>query len=215
MLWSRRASIVMLVMGAVASVWFWQRWSRRLNYWELTNPSPANPTILCYGDSLVAGFGADDPQGTYPVQLGKILGVEVIASGVPGETSEGGWKRLQATRGRSFGVAVVTLGGNDILQRVPWETTQKNLSAIFQEFQSRGALVLFTAVEGPFGGRQKRYRQLCREKGVVMVPDILKGILGNPDLTADPIHPNSAGYRLVAERVAKAAAPFLGRRMAN
>jgi lysophospholipase L1-like esterase len=205
----KKSLILVLASLAVALGGYWYHGTRSLNAWPMVNAQPAGKGILCFGDSLVAGRGADEAKNTYPAQLERLTGVNVLASGVSGETSEDGLKRLQKTRGDSFGIAVVTLGGNDILRKIPWETTQKNLAAIFREFQSRGALVVFTAVEGPLGGREKRYRQLCKEHGVVMVPNILKGILSDPELKADMVHPNSAGYRVVAERIQNVIRPFL------
>ena len=36
------------------------------------------------------------------------------------------------------------------------------------------------------------------------IPDVLGGILTDPDLRADQVHPNGAGYGKMAERVAAA-----------
>ena len=47
------------------------------------------------------------------------------------------------------------------------------------------------------------------EKGAVFVPGILDGIFTKNKFKADPIHPNAAGYEVVAERVHKAIQPYL------
>ena len=47
------------------------------------------------------------------------------------------------------------------------------------------------------------YRAVADRHGAVLVPDILSGILTNPDLKSDTIHPNAKGHRLIAERVVK------------
>ena len=78
------------------------------------------------------------------------------------------------------------------------------------ELQGRGVLVAFTGVEGPLGGsRGKRYRQLCQDHGVILIPDILDGILSDDSLRSDQIHPNGDGYKLMAQRVADVIAPYL------
>jgi acyl-CoA thioesterase-1 len=48
------------------------------------------------------------------------------------------------------------------------------------------------------GGFQERYRKICEETGAVLVPDILKGLLGNPEKMSDAIHPNDTGYGVMA-----------------
>jgi lysophospholipase L1-like esterase len=42
-----------------------------------------------------------------------------------------------------------------------------------------------------------------------LVPDLLGGIWGRPSLMADGIHPNKAGYAVMAESVRKAAEPLV------
>jgi lysophospholipase L1-like esterase len=44
---------------------------------------------------------------------------------------------------------------------------------------------------------------------MLLVPDILDGVFGNPRLMADTIHPNAAGYQRIAERIASALEPYL------
>ena len=74
-------------------------------------------------------------------------------------------------------------------------------------------MVAFTGVSGPFfAARENLYEELCEEEGVLLIPGILNGILDNPSMKSDQVHPNAAGYRLMAERVAAAlrAADLLG-----
>ncbi len=46
------------------------------------------------------------------------------------------------------------------------------------------------------------YHSLWQTKGVVYVPNVLKGIEGNPLLLSDSVHPNDRGYAIIAMRVA-------------
>lgn len=55
----------------------------------------------------------------------------------------------------------------------------------------------------------KGYRAVAERHGAVLVADIMRGILGNPDLKVDSIHPNAQGHRRIAERVAKMLRPLL------
>ncbi len=176
----------------------------RLNTWPLVNAPPGPGPIVCFGDSLVAGIGAGSPEASYPARLGELVGRPVEVYGYPGLTAEQGRRKLEQVPALRGSVVIVTLGGNDILQKVPAETTCRHLEWIFSELQRRGAVVVFTEVAGLFSGqRSRRYRELCRRRGVAIVPDVLEGILAAPGLKADTIHPNAAGYRVMAEKVAR------------
>jgi lysophospholipase L1-like esterase len=43
----------------------------------------------------------------------------------------------------------------------------------------------------------------------VLIPDVLNGILGNPARMSDPIHPNDAGYSVMAGYFYEAIKPYL------
>jgi len=58
-------------------------------------------------------------------------------------------------------------------------------------------------------GFQEQYRKVCEETGAVLVPDILKGLLGNPGKMSDAIHPNDAGYGIMAGYFYEAIKPYL------
>jgi len=47
------------------------------------------------------------------------------------------------------------------------------------------------------------FEQLAREANTLYIPNILAGVLANPKLMADQIHPNDAGYAEIAERLEK------------
>ena len=102
-------------------------------------------------------------------------------------------------------LVIVLFGGNDFLRRVPISETRKNLEEIVQRIQGRGAMVvlvgvrlgLFTDEYGPI------YEEIAKKYGALLIPRVLKGILSDPKLKSDSIHPNGAGYQLMAERVLK------------
>jgi acyl-CoA thioesterase-1 len=91
------------------------------------------------------------------------------------------------------------------MRQVPIGETRKNLDEIVQRIQERGVMValvgmrlgLFTDEYGPI------YEEIAKKHGALFIPEILKGILSDAKLKSDPIHPNGAGYKLVAERILK------------
>ncbi len=61
----------------------------------------------------------------------------------------------------------------------------------------------------PVGGVGARYHALARKTGCVYVDDVLDNILSDPSLMSDQIHPNSKGYKIVAERIAGKMKPYV------
>jgi lysophospholipase L1-like esterase len=100
-------------------------------------------------------------------------------------------------------VVIVVLGGNDLIRRVPREQTLDNLSRIVERIRARGAGVILAPVSLDVLVDQYAdgYEEIAERTASVLVPDILDGILGHADMTADPIHPNDRGYDLMAARI--------------
>ena len=169
----------------------------------LVNAPPAANTICCFGDSLVAGVGVDDQTDSFPAVLSELIGREVSALGTSGASTADGVDLCEQIATDACGIVIVTLGGNDIMQQVPYDETEKNLETIFTNLQTRGAVVVFTCVLSPLSmSRGRKYKVLCKRMGVLFVPDIMAGIITDPTLRTDEVHPNAEGYRLIAERVA-------------
>src|SRR5436190_13273518 len=76
-------------------------------------------TVVCFGDSLTAGYGLDDPGSqAFPALLqSKIekaaLPYRVVNAGLSGETTAGGLRRVDWILRQSVDVFILALGGND------------------------------------------------------------------------------------------------------
>jgi len=46
-------------------------------------------------------------------------------------------------------------------------------------------------------------------QGAILIPNIYKGIIGNPKLMSDPIHPNAKGYEIMAQVFYDAVKPYI------
>jgi len=163
---------------------------------------PSDGNIICFGDSLTSGYGASAGMD-YPSQLSRLIGAPAINAGVPGDTTSTALRRLDAdVLSRSPRIVLITLGGNDLKNRRPAETTFQNLERIVTAIQRQRALVIIGGIDiGPYGrGFVQGYRTVAQRTGAVLVPDILEDIIGNPKRMSDPIHPNDIGYRIIAER---------------
>ena len=53
------------------------------------------------------------------------------------------------------------------------------------------------------------FEETARQSGALYIEQVLKGILSDSSLRSDPIHPNGAGYRLIADRIAEKVKPLL------
>jgi lysophospholipase L1-like esterase len=198
--------IVLMVVVSFAAYRFFKGPS-----YEIRNASPAGENIICFGDSITYGTGASEGKD-YPSLLSAMLSRPVINAGVPGDTTETALNRLEdAVLAQSPRVVFITLGGNDLKNGVSKEIAFANLRRIITEIQSMGALVVLGGIHIPFWGRGfgDAYEKLAEETGVVLIPNVLEGLFGNPKMMSDPIHPNDAGYEVMAKRFYEAAKPYM------
>jgi len=182
---------------------------------RVTVPPDTAPVILFLGTSLTAGLGVD-PEDAYPAVLRRRidslgLGFRIVNAGVSGETSAGGLRRIGWLLREPIAVLVVELGANDALRGQDPAATRRNLQAIIDTARRRDphtAIVLAGMQAppnlGPVYGRefQGLFVDLARENRAVLVPFLLQGVGGHPDLNqADGIHPTAAGHRIMADNV--------------
>ncbi len=177
---------------------------------SVKNAPPRNDTIVAFGDSLVEGVGSQKGGGFVSL-LSARLGTPIINLGVAGDTTGDGLARLEDVREKKPGTVIVLLGGNDALRRAPLETTFGNLERIITTLQKDGAMVVLLGVRGgllsdPYDAE---YQALAERTNALYVENVLKGLIGRPELMFDTIHPNDAGYAIIAERVYEALEPYL------
>jgi len=189
---------LVLVVGCVVVYLFFMGDTNRI-----TNYPPKNTTIVAFGDSLVFGQGATEGND-FVTRLGEMLGRDIINFGVSGNTTAQGLARLDDVLEEDPGIVIVLLGGNDFLRRIPLETTRNNLTTILEGLRANGSVVMLLGVRGNLLGDSAHtmYEELSKTYGTVYVPDVLDGLLLKPEFMSDGIHPNDAGYKLIAERLA-------------
>ena len=200
--------ILFILLGFIAFIGFRLFFSAP----EIRNTNPSGENIICFGDSLTYGTGATKKGMDYPSQLARMINRPVINAGVPGDTTATALKRLEKdVLTRSPRIVLITLGGNDLKNRVPREKTFDNLRTIVQSIQDAGALVIVAGIDMPFWDRGfgNAYEDLCDELGALLIPNIFKGIMGKRHLMSDPIHPNDAGYALFAQKFYEGIRPYL------
>lgn len=168
---------------------------------------PAGSTVLALGDSLTFGYGANAAE-SYPAQLQKMTGWNIVNGGVSGNTSAQALERLPALLQQQPKLVIVGIGGNDFLRRYSEDETRGNIGKIIETVQKENIPVVLVGVPhisiGALFGHlsdHPMYETLAEQYKIPLFADAWSEILGDDKLKSDQIHANAAGYRLFAEKL--------------
>src|ERR1017187_5687599 len=189
---------------------------------DLPAAAPDNrPVIACFGDSLTAGQGLD-PGQSLPDLLQQDLDARghryrIANMGVNGDTTQDGIERLSLVLEEKPAIVLLELGANDGLRGQPVLGTEANLAQMIEALQKAGAKVVLAGITlppnyGPAYIHQfdQMYRDLAARDKLTMIPFLLAGVGGNPQLMQkDGLHPTAEGTRIVEETVRKTLEPLL------
>ncbi len=174
------------------------------------NMDSKGTSIVCFGDSLTAGMGAEEGQD-YPSYLRERVKLPVHNAGVSGDTTAEALARLEEdVLTKNPKIVIITLGANDFLQKVPKEQTLNNMERIIDRIHARGAMAVWATVKTGFftDDHEKDFKKLAKQKRILLISDILKDIMYEPRYKYDQIHPNGQGYKIMAERIHAAIKPL-------
>ncbi|KGM06351.1 Acyl-CoA thioesterase I [Methylophaga thiooxydans] len=160
--------------------------------------------ILAFGDSLTYGTGANFDTESYPAVLSKLSGRQVINAGIPGEISREGLLRLdELLTLHQPDLVVLCHGGNDLIRKLDTELLKQNLIAMIEKVRGSGAEVVLLSVPKPgiFLKPSPVYKEVSSASQVLLENDVIADIESEAHLKSDPIHPNAAGYKRLAEAV--------------
>jgi acyl-CoA thioesterase-1 len=191
----------------------------------LSAQAPADHTLLFFGDSLTAGYGLADPGSqAFPAVIQRKIDAahlpwHVVNSGLSGETSAGGLRRIDWVLNQKVDVLVLELGANDGLRGTSPSATEANLQAIIERVRSRypSAVIVLAGMRLPpsmgpeyAAAFQSIYPDLAKRDGIPLIPFLLDGVAMMPELNqGDGIHPTASGAAIVADGVWKIIQPFL------
>ena len=167
-------------------------------------PLPREAVLLAFGDSLTYGTGAAEAE-SYPAQLESLIGRRVVRAGVPGEVTAQALARLPGALDESAPrLVLLCIGGNDFLRRLGNEQAERNVRAMIELARRRGidVLLIGTPEPGLFPSPPAFYAALAKDLHIPYEGEVITEVLKDARLKSDPIHPNAAGYRVIAERVA-------------
>ncbi len=180
-----------------------------------TSDRAQTPTVLVLGDSLSAGYGLRRTDA-FPALLSEKAAasgqrVQILNAGVSGDTTAGGLRRLPSLLHYHIDVLLIELGINDAFRGVPVPQIRANLQAIIDRTRARfpGVRIVLAGMQLPnysgddyltaFGAV---YVELAQRNHAGLVPFLLEGVAGNPQLNLpDLIHPNASGQKILAANV--------------
>jgi acyl-CoA thioesterase-1 len=179
------------------------------------------PLVVCFGDSLTAGYGAD-PGESYPDFLQKDLDqagyhYRVVNEGISGNTTKDGVDRLTQVAALRPAVVVLEFGGNDGLRGIKVQTMRTNLSAMISGLQHAGAKVVLAGITLPpdygpdyVSSFTATYPTLAKKYDIPVLPFILKDVYGVDGLMqADNVHATDKGNEIVARNLLPLVEPLL------
>ncbi len=181
----------------------------------------SRPLIVCFGDSLTAGFGTD-PGQSYPDFLQRDLDLRgfhyrVLNEGVSGNTTKDGVERVASIASMHPAVVIVEFGGNDGLRGLPIAASRANLDRILATLKPTGARLLLAGISlppdyGPDYIHQftQTYVLLASKYNLPLLPFLLQNVYGVPGMMqADRTHATAQGNQVVAQNLLPLLTPLL------
>lgn len=167
-------------------------------------------TILALGDSLTEGLGVANDDN-YPAQLEARLqemgykNVEVVNSGLSGETSTGLVNRLDWVLQTKPDITILTIGANDAIRGLDVATIEANIRTAVKQLQDNGSEVILGGMQiyDNLGDDYVKsfsaiYPRVAKDMDIAMIPFFLDGVGGDAKLNqADAIHPTKEGYTII------------------
>ncbi len=198
---------------------------------EIPDPSAADrpdpgPVVVFLGTSLTAGLGLARADETYVARIDALADsvgrpIRTVNAGVSGDTSAGGLGRLDWVLRDRLDILVVELGANDGLRGQDPDALRANLVSIIERSRQRypEAGVVLAGMQAPpnLGSRytsrfQAVFPEVAEETGAALVPFLLEGVAGVPELNQDDgLHPTPQGHERMAHTVWTVLGPLVDR----
>ena len=159
-------------------------------------------SIVCFGDSLTQGYGSTEEK-TYPYYLQQLVNIPVINKGINGNTSKDGFDRIDDILTNKNSLILVEFGANDFFQQISISETKKNMEQIIDKLKQDNIVILVSTEDKQLHQLYIMLKSLAKEKKVLFINGILNEIWNDRNLFSDDVHPNSNGYKLVADKIYK------------
>jgi acyl-CoA thioesterase-1 len=184
-------------------------------------PVPRAPVIVCFGDSITAGYGIA-PGQAWPDDLQADLDqrgfrYKVVNAGVSGNTSKDGVNRMKDVLSLHPAIVIVEFGGNDGLRGLPIADTRRNLDTIVSTLVHSGSKVILAGITLPpnYGSDyikpfDETYRLIASRYHVPLLPMLYANVYTVTDaIQQDGVHPTAKGAQLLTENFLPLLLPLL------
>jgi acyl-CoA thioesterase-1 len=181
----------------------------------------SRPVLICYGDSITAGYGLK-PGQAYSDFLQQKLDAngyryKVDNQGTSGATTKDAVAGLHSMMLLHPEIVIVEFGGNDGLRGLPPDQTRRNLDTVLTTLEAAHIKILLAGITLPpnYGGDyihafEQVFRDLAAQHQIAFVPMIYKDLAHVPGtIQEDGIHPTVKGSQIIADTLFPALKPLL------
>jgi acyl-CoA thioesterase-1 len=196
-----------------------------VSFWLILLAGPLlaaeRPVLVCYGDSITAGYGLETGQ-SFPDALQRDLDrrgyhYKVSNQGTSGATTTDAAAGLRSIVLLRPSAVIVEFGGNDGLRGLPLEQTRRNLDAVLSGLENAHIKILLAGITLPpnYGQEyiqqfEQLFRTLAARHHTAFVPMIYKDLVHVPGtIQPDGIHPTAKGSEIIARTLLPALVPLL------
>ncbi|MGA2049415.1 MAG: arylesterase [Terracidiphilus sp.] len=179
------------------------------------------PLLVCFGDSITAGYGLQTGQA-YPDYLQQKLDslgyhYKVNNQGTSGATTKDAVADLRSILLLHPEVVIVEFGGNDGLRGLPPDQTRRNLDQVLTTLEASHIKILLAGITLPpnygkdyIDSFDQVFRDLAAKHHTAFIPMIYKNLINVPDtIQQDGIHPTAKGSNILADTLIPALKPLL------
>jgi len=179
------------------------------------------PLLVCYGDSITAGYGLQTGQ-SFPDFLQLKLDsrgyrYKVSNQGTSGATTKDAVASLRSILLLHPEIVIVEFGGNDGLRGLPPDQTLRNLDQVLTALENAHIRILLAGITLPpnYGkdyiqSFDQVFRTLSAKHHPAFVPMIYKDLVNVPGaIQPDGIHPTVKGSAIIADTLLPALKPLL------
>jgi len=184
-------------------------------------PKNERPILVCYGDSITAGYGLPDGEA-YPDFLQKKLDAlnyryKVVNKGTSGATTKDALAGLPFVLRLHPAVVIVEFGGNDGLRGLPVGESRSNLDQVLTALENAQVKVLLAGITLPpdYGPDYIRsfneiFRDLAARHHVAFVPMLYVNLVHVPGaIQDDGTHPTAKGSAIIVDTLFPVLKPLL------
>jgi acyl-CoA thioesterase-1 len=196
-----------------------------VSLWLLLLAAPViaadRPVIVCFGDSITAGYGLQFGQSYTDVLQRKLdargYHYNIVNRGTSGATTKDAVASLPSVLRLHPEIVIVEFGGNDGLRGLPTEQTRHNLDTVLTTLENAHIKVLLAGITLPpdYGpdyihSFDQIFRDLATQHHTAFVPMLYKDLVHVPGtIQEDGVHPTAKGSEIIAGTLLPALMPLL------